>query len=166
MEWRGDVPRRHWLSLPLWCPAGWFSPCGTGSPCRCGVRRGAESQRHWLALPRGRGPSQTPPSRATDSSISPGPPSPWLPALLIGNRFLSFLRQPRVQSRGCKGRSPLHEITLVSPFPPGRGAGGWGRNRKLKAGAGGRPKPPRPPTRQHGGRANKCRAGARPPPGA
>ena len=23
MEWRGDVPRRHWLSLPLWCPAGW-----------------------------------------------------------------------------------------------------------------------------------------------
>ena len=22
MEWRGDVPRRYWLSLPLWCPAG------------------------------------------------------------------------------------------------------------------------------------------------
>ena len=33
----------------------------------------------------------------------------------------------RVQPRGCKGRSPLHEITLVSPFPPGRGAGGWGQ---------------------------------------
>ena len=25
----------------------------------------------------------------------------------------------RVQSRGCKGRSPLHKITLVSPFPTG-----------------------------------------------
>ena len=23
------------------------------------------------------------------------------------------------QARGCKGRSPLHEITLVSPFPAG-----------------------------------------------
>ena len=38
-------------------------------------------------MPRGRGPSQTP------KFLSPGPPSPWLPALLIGNRFLSVLRQ-------------------------------------------------------------------------
>ena len=30
---------------------------------------------------------------ATDSSISPGPPSPWLPALPIENRLLSFLRR-------------------------------------------------------------------------
>ena len=43
-------------------------------PCRCGARRGAEPQRHLFALPRGRGPSQTPPSLATDSSISPVPP--------------------------------------------------------------------------------------------
>ena len=28
---------------------------------------------------------------------------------------------------GCRGRSPLHEITLVSPFPPGRGSGDGGR---------------------------------------
>ena len=27
---------------------------------------------------------------------------------------------------GCKGRSPLHKITLGSPFPPGRGVGGIG----------------------------------------
>ena len=46
--------------------------------------------RHLVSLPRGRGPSQTPPSLATDSSISPGPPSPWLPALLIGKRFFRF----------------------------------------------------------------------------
>ena len=129
MEWRGDVPRRHWLSLPLWCPAGWFSPCGTGSPCRCGVRRGAESQRHWLALPRGRGPSQTP------KFLSPGPPSPWLPALLIGNRFLSFLRQPRVQSRGCKGLRPLHPGACPARhwlfLPLWRPAGGAGGGRLL-----------------------------------
>ena len=48
--------------------------------------RGPLPVRHWFDLPRGRGPSQTP------KFLSPGPPSPWLPALLIGNRFLSFLR--------------------------------------------------------------------------
>ena len=31
-------------------------------------------------------------------------------------------RAGRVQPRGCKGRSPLHEITLVSPSPRGMGA--------------------------------------------
>ena len=107
---------------------GVFAGACPSAPCVVSGAQGGECpRRHWLALPRGRGPSQTPPSRATDSSISPGPPSPWLPALLIGNRFLSFLRQPRVQSRGCKGRSPLHEITLVSPFPPGRGRGDGGK---------------------------------------
>ena len=39
--------------------------------------------------------------------------------------------------RGCKGRSPLHKIILISPFPPGRGLGGWGQERKLKAGQAG-----------------------------
>ena len=38
----------------------------------------------------------------------------------------------RVQSRGCKGRSPLHEITLNLPLPAGKSAlraraGGWGK---------------------------------------
>ena len=61
---------------------------------------GAEPGRHWLSLPRGRGPSQTPPSLATDSSISPGPPSPWLPALPIENRFLLFLRRTASSLRG------------------------------------------------------------------
>ena len=27
----------------------------------------------------------------------------------------------------------MHKITLVSPFPPGRGLGGWGQEGKLKA---------------------------------
>ena len=34
---------------------------------------------------------------------------------------------PGFSPRGCKGRSPLHKKTLVSPFPPGRGSGGWGQ---------------------------------------
>ncbi len=40
-------------------------------------------------------------------------------------------RQPEnlpVQSRGCKGRSPLHKKTKKLPLPRrGRGSGGWGR---------------------------------------
>ena len=40
---------------------------------------------------------------------------------------LSQCRPGLAPARGCKGRSPLHEITLVSPFPLGRGSGGWGQ---------------------------------------
>ena len=72
------------------CPAGGRAPCIPE----------AEPGRRWLSLPRGRGPSQTPPSLATDSSISPGPPSPWLTALPIENRFLSFLRRTASSLRG------------------------------------------------------------------
>ena len=39
------------------------------------------------------------------------------------------------QSRGCKGRSPLHKKTKNLPLPRrGRGSGGWGKEGKLKAG--------------------------------
>ena len=66
----------------------------------------AEPGRHWLSLPRGRGPSQTPPSLATDSSISPGPPSPWLPAL-----FTSAASQP--------SRHPWVPLTSAELARPG-----------------------------------------------
>ena len=36
----------------------------------------------------------------------------------------------RVQPWGCKGRSPLHKITLISPFPLGRGWGDGGRKER------------------------------------
>ena len=62
----GACPRHFRLDLPSLCPAG------------------DEPQRHWLSLPRGRGPSQTP------KFLSPGPPSPWLPALLREKRFYRF----------------------------------------------------------------------------
>ena len=60
---------------------------------------GLAPMRHWLSLPRGRGPSQTPPSLATDSSISPGPPSPWLPALSKGKHFHRFCTEPQAPFR-------------------------------------------------------------------
>ena len=44
----------------------------------------------------------------------------------------------RAQPRGCKGRSPLHKKTKNLPLPRrGRGLGGWGKKRKVKAGAAG-----------------------------
>ena len=52
--------------------------------------------RHLFDLPRGRGPSQTP------KFLSPGPPSPWLPALLKGKPFCRFcakLATPRAHPR-------------------------------------------------------------------
>ena len=42
-----------------------------------------------------------------------------------------------VQPRGCKGRSPRQNQLKISPFPGGEGGGGWGKKRKVKAGAAG-----------------------------
>ena len=60
------------------------------------------SRRHLLSLPRGRGPSQTP------KFLSPGPPSPWLPALPIERRFYRF----------CA------ELAIPKAHPPGAGLAG------------------------------------------
>ena len=76
------------------------------------------------------------------------------PVVRCGTDRSPFLRAvpPPAQARGCKGRSPLHKITLKLPLPRrGRGQGGWGKEIKLKAGqAGGKEgKPPlRTPQRQ------------------
>ena len=86
---------------------------------------------------------------------------------------------PGFKPRGCKGRSPLHKITLSLPLPRrGRGSGGWGKEIKLKAGlagnkegkppAGSRQRPPNrqrrgtPPSGHHSGRASQCRRGSAP----
>ena len=86
-----------------------------------GDKQGKPPQRHRLDLPRGRGPSQTP------KFLSPGPPSPWLPALLPIDKQNSLVVQVPLpaQARGCKGRSPLHKKTKNPPPFPG-GEGGWG----------------------------------------
>ena len=60
-----------------------------------GQQRKQATRRHWLPPPRGRGPSQTP------KFLSPGPPSPWLPALLMERRFFRFCVEP--QAFRCAG---------------------------------------------------------------
>ena len=122
-------------------PSAGDCPCLAGSASvSCPQRKGAEPHRHWLALPRGRGPSQTP------KFLSPGPPSPWLPALPIERRFYRFcteLATPKTSPpasaclarsvsaasgsvQGCRGRSPRRNKLLVSPFPRGEGGRGDG----------------------------------------
>ena len=55
----------------------------------------------------------------------------------------------------------MHEITLVSPFPPGRGLGGWGQQSKLKAEVAGG-KEGKPPAGYSGGKVSRHRKGQAP----
>ena len=86
---------------------------------RVGGRQRKQATRwHWLPPPRGRGPSQTP------KFLSPGPPSPWLPALLIGKCFCRFcgeLAMPK--ARPC--RMPDWQVEPVSPGQAPQRAPAW-----------------------------------------
>ena len=56
--------------------------------------------------------ASAPPGASPYRTLPPRPPPAPLPA----------------QLRGCKGRSPLHEKTMILPLPRrGRGLGGWGQ---------------------------------------
>ena len=71
---------RHLQPLPSGYPGG-RTRAALAIPAAVENAMGACPARHLLSLPRGRGPSQTP------KFLSPGPPSPWLPALPIERRF-------------------------------------------------------------------------------
>ena len=82
-----------------------------------------------LSFPGGEGgqKSKLKAGQAGDKQGKP-PPGAW---------FAPFPSAARVQPRGCKGRSPLHEITLI-PLPRrGRGWGDRGQKGKQKAGSAG-----------------------------
>ena len=86
----------------------------------------------------------------------PKSPSP------LGSCAAGSAHAARVQPRGCKGRSPLHEITLVSPFPAGEGGrGDRGQKGKLKAGAAG-DRAGKPPAGLLRRRFSPCRPGSAP----
>ena len=65
-------------------------------------------------------------------------PLPRSPLSLAGGTV--HRESPLAVFAANRGFSPLHEITLGAPFPPGRGSGGWGQKSKLKSGAAGNPK--------------------------
>ena len=145
-----------------------------------------DGTRHLFALPRGRGPSQTP------KFLSPGPPSPWLPTLST-NAASQPPRHPWVPltpaelatpgasppqgtclagsvsaagglMQGCRGRSPRRNKLLISPFPVGEG--GWGDRGQKESKRQGRQatrKASPPPVTTAAGRASA--AGVQPPAG-
>ena len=55
----------------------------------------------------------------------------------------------------------MHEITLVTLFPIGEGAGGWGAGKQAKGRAGGRQKS-KPPAGYSGGKVGKRPTGQAP----
>ena len=98
--------------------------------------KGEVSRRQRRQAPRRATPTQVQPAplgfsplRAGFASCSGAPLGKPPP----GNANAGLARAARIQLRGCKGRSPLHKITLDSPFPSGEG--GWGdrgQEKKLK----------------------------------
>ena len=83
---------------------------------------------------------------------SPPVPMPRWASPPPGNANAGSARAARIQPRGCKGRSPLHEITLDSPFPFGEersasAVGGMGGRKAAKVKKGRQPNPP-PPTKK------------------
>ena len=87
--------------------------------------KGRSPRRHLFALPRGRGPSQTPPSLATDSSISPGSPL----SLAAGTAHreplpVGFAANHGFSPGDARGGAPCIRKLKISPFPGGEG--GWG----------------------------------------
>ena len=127
-------------SAPAVAPTPQVQPMPPPAQARGCKRR--SPRRHLFAPPRGRGPSQTPPSRATDSSISPGSPLSLAAgtvqrkaflAILAANHGLPFAPGSCLEKfvnavnglmQGCRGRSPRRNKLLISPFPGGEG--GWG----------------------------------------
>ena len=115
---------RHLQSLLSRCPAGGCSPCGTCSP-----RPGGEDH-----LKRRSSSPPVPPllgcRHCPEDRISVGFASNWRRRRLTPRSNTGLAGRAsaaRVQPRGCKGRSPLHKKTLISPpSPPGKGAGGIG----------------------------------------
>ena len=158
---------RHLQRLSSRCPAGGYSPCGTCSPCPGGedhLKRRSSSPpvppllgwRHCSPVPR--------PNRHAPPGIGT-PPQPRLardkaPRRVPGRQLQSV---PRGFSPGdARGGAPCMKITLVSPFPLGRGGRGIGvknllYDRKNRRGR------TQPPAGNHNGRSSRCRAGARPP---
>ena len=138
-----DFPTAQ-IHAPL--PEGLSFPAGEGGK-KESKRQGRQATKK-ISLP-----ASTTAARSTGNAGASPPPGAW---------FAPFSSAARVLPRGCKGRSPLHEITLNLPLPHrGRGVGGWAEA-KLKAGQAGDQKD-KPPCEYHSGKVNRQRRGQAPP---
>ena len=141
---RGEAPCIRKLKLPPSRREGGWEDGGR----KASQKQGWQATRKARPSP-GNGKARSA-SEAENSFKSP-------PAHPCPRRALAPQVQPMplpAQPRGCKGRSPLHKKTKNSPFPPGRGAGGWGQKSKQKAGLAG-DKEGTPPAGQRQGKVSQ-----------
>ena len=149
------------------CTGGGFCPpSGTGSPCPGGEDHLKRRRRLRRIVP---SPPVPPLLGCRHCSPEPHPnrnvPAGCVVRPLPPRRPGTSPLQGFCLGRGCKcrlrlspgdarGEAPCIKITLVSPFPPGRGSGGWGQKRKPKAGLAGKQESKPPPNAGLAGRAS------------
>ena len=147
------------------CPS---APCVVGLPKRCprdgvpltALARPAPGERTIsnAEVPLPRSPLSLATGTAHRKACSIGfAPKRRLPAAL-GNCLAGTISAVDGSVQGCRGRSPRRNKLKVSPFPPGRGAGGWGKEIKPKARLAG-DQPGKPSAGYHSGRDSQCRRG-------
>ena len=125
---RGAEPERHLQSQQKQIPGGGRAPGGTCYPCPGGEDHLKRRRRLRRIVP---SPPVPPLLGWRRCSPVPRPnrqgfESPCTAVITKGTRFPQEKPMPLpAQPRGCKGRSPLHKITLKLPLPRrGRGSGG------------------------------------------
>ena len=134
--WAGGAPPPAVLAVPAAVVRG-----GVAEPCAA------------LARP-------APGERTISNAEVPLPRSPLSLAAGTAPRrqteTLSRTGAARVQPRGCKGRSPLHKITLSPPpSPEGKGAGGMGAGKQAKVKRQAGNKEGKPPAGYHSGKVGR-----------
>ena len=184
--------RRHLQSLPSGCPEWGFAPCeagrgvafrypegawqlrrGSGEQCRQprrGGTGGEELRRLRWSSPPGQGEQVPlgfilPPPPGTTAARSAGNRKSQPPAGYLHRRFSPC--RFRLSPGEARGEAPCIRKQKISPFPPGKSArrarvGGWGKERKLKAGLTG-DKEGKPPLRLLERQGQPATRKARPP---
>ena len=99
-----------------------LNPGGAGYPCRCGARGGG-CPLAALVIP-------APGERTISNAEVPLPRSPL--SLAAGTAYREQLPVGFAANRGyspgdARGEAPCIRKLKISPFPPGRGSGGWGK---------------------------------------
>ena len=151
---------RHGLNLRSRHPAGGRTPGVGGSTSRCGARRGACLLCRLPTLPLVYFPAPIPPPPSPAGKgetislfrrgLRPRHPGTYLLTALTDHaEQVSCAREPAVQRSGreisclknvppgfssgdARGEAPcMKKLWAPPPFPPGRGAGGWGQKSKL-----------------------------------